>query len=126
MDTRLKVLLHGDTLVMAGVHAGLAAYPTLDVMQDSCVDVELPMLHELHPDVLILERDVMTPTALAALAEALPNMLLVSIDVEHGRILLWSDRRLRQFSLADFVRLIVGYAVAGAATEMSVVGGGSH
>lgn len=133
MDKRLKVLLHGDTLVLAGVHAGLAVYPTLDVMLSPGCDLALPTLHELAPDVVILERAAMTPTALATLAEELTNVLLLSIDAEQGRILMWSDRRIRQLSMTDFVRLIVNYAVVdlevGAPapmTDVSAAGGASR
>lgn len=118
MDTRLRVLLHGDTLVLAGVHAGLAVYPTLDVILCPGADMDVQTLREQHPDVIILEHNVaaapsLVPPTFAALAEELPDVLLLSIDVDRGRIVMWSGRRLRQFSTDDFVRLIVRHAAPG-------------
>lgn len=122
MDTRLKVLLHGDTLVLAGVHAGLAAYPMLDVILSPSVNVEIQALREQHPDVIILEHNAavppsFAPPSFAALAEELPNVLLLSIDADRGRILVWSGHRLREFSTDDLVRLILRHAATGTEAE---------
>ena len=118
MGTRLKVLLHGDSLVLAGVHAGLADYAMLDVTLDPGAEVDLHALRNLAPDVIILEHSAAaapscTPPSFTALAAELPNVLLISIDVDRDQMLMWSGRFLHRLSMADFVRLIVHHVAHG-------------
>lgn len=106
MGKRLKVLLFGDTLVLAGLRTSLAAYATLDV---TCLEgpvVSVQELYALRTEVVIFDVEAVQPALLYALVETLLDLLLVGIDVNRNRVLVWSGRQLRELSTCDLVEVI--------------------
>jgi DNA-binding NarL/FixJ family response regulator len=55
MATRVKVVLYGDTLVLAGLQASLAAYAGLEVLCLADPVVDAQELSTLQPNVVIVD-----------------------------------------------------------------------
>lgn len=106
MEKRVKVVLYGDTLLLAALHASLAGYSGLDV-----VAVENPLADErevctLAPDVVIVDIAAAQPASLYLLGAMLSNLLLVGVDAARERVLVWSGRQLSASSTRELVNLI--------------------
>jgi hypothetical protein len=106
MKTRRRVLLFGDTLLLASLRVSLLSYSGLDVLDvtDSVASEE--ELLTLHPDVVIFDVAGEQPTILHNLTEALPDLLLIGIDPSHSRGLVWSRHQLQELSTSDLVGII--------------------
>ncbi|MFO7631875.1 MAG: hypothetical protein R6W76_05000 [Caldilinea sp.] len=106
METRVKVVLYGDTLVLAGLQASLAAYAGLEVLclADSLADEQ--DFSTLRPDVVIVDAAVIPSPPLRLLNNLPPDFLLVSVDVAANRVQVWSSRQLSAVSTHDLVALI--------------------
>jgi hypothetical protein len=106
VEKPLKVLLYGDTLVLAGLQASLASYPGLEV-----TDLDRPAagdeeLCSLRPDVIIFDVAAVQPEFQYALVEKLPGLLLIGIDPSANRVLAWRGQQLHELSTGDLVELI--------------------
>ncbi len=106
MAEQQRVILYGDSILLAGVQASLSVLPDLDIITLE----ELPgdwvaILHELHPSALIFDLgSTRTDFPLAILQQS--NLLLIGIDPDHNQVLLWSGRHLRELSGQDLVGVI--------------------
>ena len=106
MGKRVKVVLYGDTLLLAALRASLVSYSGLDV-----VAVENPLADEravcgLEPDVVIVDIAAVQPASLYLLGAMLPNLLLVGVDVATSQVQVWSSQHLPAISTDDLVALI--------------------
>lgn len=117
MKTRLNVLICGDTLVLAGLRASLAAYAALDVIALERPDAAA--VCALHPDALIFDVGAIEPAALYAIAELLPGLLLVGVDAATSRVLLWSGQQEDPLSTGDLVTMIDRHSRRPAASEQA-------
>ena len=106
MGKPLKVLLYGDTLVLAGLEASLAAYPALELICLDTPDAGEHALCALRPDVVIFDTGAAQPAFQYALVEKLPDLLLVGIDASSNRALAWSGKQLCELSTGDLVEVI--------------------
>ena len=106
MEKRVKVVLYGNTLVLAGLQASLAAYAGLEVL---CVAEPLADAQEfstLRPDVIIVDAAAIPAPPLRLLNDLPPDLLLVSVDVATDRVQVWSGQQLSAASTHDLVALI--------------------
>ena len=106
METRVKVVLCGDTLVLAGLQASLAAYAGLEVLclADSLADEQ--DFSTLRADVVIVDAAAIPSPPLRLLNNLPPDILLVSVDVAANRVQVWSSRQLSAISTHELVALI--------------------
>ena len=106
METRVKVVLCGDTLVLAGLQASLAAYAGLEVLclADSPADEQ--DFSTLRADVVIVDAAAIPSPPLRLLNNLPPDILLVSVDVVTNRVQVWSSQQLSAVSTHDLVALI--------------------
>ena len=106
MAEQQKVILYGDTLILAGVQASLSLSPQLELI----VLEELPadwvaILHELHPSAVIFDLGSMQPDfPLRILLQS--NLLLIGIDPETHRALVWSRRQEVAAEARDLLEII--------------------
>lgn len=106
MEKRVKIVLYGDTLLLAALRASLVSYSGLNV-----VAVENPLADErdictLEPDVVIVDIATVQPASLYLLGAMLSNLLLVGVDAAMARVLVWSGRQLPASSTRELVNLI--------------------
>ncbi len=109
MEKRLKVLLYGDTLVLAGLRASLLSYANLEL-----IDFEVPQITEqnldaLGPEVIIYDVGAVQTMQLQKLTMKLPNLLMVGIDPSQNRGLVWSRQQLLELSTSDLVEVIARF-----------------
>lgn len=106
METRVKIVLYGDSLVLAGLQASLAAYTGLDVLclADPLTDEQ--ELTTLHPDVVIVDAATIPCRPLRMLDDLAAGLLLISVDAATSRVQFWSGQQLSASSTHDLIALI--------------------
>jgi len=87
METRQKVLVYGDSLVLAAVEASLRACPWFEVMAVNGPAAEADLLAS-GPSVVIFDMGAGRPESLLARIQAQPGLLLIGIDPESHEVLL--------------------------------------
>ena len=106
MEKHQKVLICGDTVLLAGLRASLESYPALEV---TSLDRPVAAKGELfgsRPDVIIFELGTVQPALRCALLEEFPGLLLVGIDPGTHRVWVWSGQQLGELTTRDLVELI--------------------
>jgi hypothetical protein len=106
METRLKVLIYGDTLLLAGLQASLAGYATLDVTVFGGQSVSAEELCAARPDAVLFDLEAVPPAFLSLLTRTLPDLLLVGVDAATNRVLIWSEQPFGALSTCDLVKLL--------------------
>ena len=106
MEKRIKVVLLGDTLVLAGLQASLATYAGLEVL---CLDDPLAGAQELsalHPDAVIVDAAAIQCPRLGLFSDLPADLLLVGVDAATNRVQVWSAQQLSAAATQDLVALI--------------------
>ncbi len=106
MNKRRRVLLYGKSLILGSVGTSLQQYPHLELVS---LAPPLPVVQELGalaPDVIIFDVEAARPEFAVALLAARPSLLLIGIDPDSDRMLLWSGRRSRALAIQDLVQAI--------------------
>ena len=98
--------MYGGTLVLASLQASLAAYDELDVTCLKETEASTEALCALRPDVVIFDVEAVHPAFHFVLAETLPDLVVVGIDSDQNRVLVWSGQQLRELSTRDLVEVI--------------------
>jgi len=107
---RKRVVLVGSSLALAGVRAGLEAYPGLEVITLETPPAEaVQILHALSPASVILDLSIVPPEFPFSLLEEQPG-LLIGIDPGSDRTWLLSGRQSRELSMRDLVEVIQAHA----------------
>ena len=121
MKERLKILLYGDTLVLAALQASLAAQPDLDVVGIIGMAASEQTLCALRPNVIIFDLGAVQPAFHYALVEKLPGLLLIGIDASTHRVLVWSGQQLYELSTIDLVEVIGRHTARGSGSGLAAV-----
>lgn len=101
-----RVVLYGDSLILAGVRASLEACPDLQVHSlDPSLDKPLDAIQALCPATLIFDLDAVRPDFQLALLQQ-PGLTLIGMEPETHQALVWSGRRAVAWEAADLVNLI--------------------
>ncbi len=104
---RRRVVLCGDSLLIAAMRASLDAYPSLDVIALPALSaVELERAIALAPAAVIFDEDGERREQLLSLLQERPDLLLIQVDVCSHAMLVLSGRRLTEPSTQDLVHLI--------------------
>jgi hypothetical protein len=106
METRVKVVLYGDTLVLAGLQASLATYAGLDVLCLAAPLADEQDIYTLRPDVVIVDAAAVPCPPFRLLSELPSDLLLVSVDAATNRVQVWSGQQMSAASTRDLVALI--------------------
>ncbi|HNS51549.1 MAG TPA: hypothetical protein PKO09_10250 [Anaerolineae bacterium] len=105
-ENRRRVVLYGDSLVLAGVRAGLAHCPDLQVLSlDPCLDNPLDAVRACCPATFIFDMDAVRPDFQLSLLQE-PGLRLIGIDPETHQALVWSGREESAVFAADLIHLI--------------------
>ncbi len=105
-ENRRRVVLYGDSLILAGVRAGLVRCPDLQVLSlDASLDNPMDAIRACCPATFIFDMDAVRPDFQLSLLQQ-PGLLLVGIDPETHQALVWSGREKAAVVAADLMNLI--------------------
>ena len=105
MEKTYRVIMFGNTLVLAGVKTSISLDP--DCVTLTCdPTTSLQELAAIHPDALIFELDAVPGEFLYSLSRALPGLLLIGIDPETNRTVLWAGQEASDVTAHDLTRVI--------------------
>jgi hypothetical protein len=101
-----RVIIYGSSVVMSGIAASLGLDPDCEV--SGCVmTVDRQVLDALQPDTLVFEKDAISPELLLTLSQEIPGLLLIGIDPQTNRALVWSGQQALGWSSQDLAQIIV-------------------
>lgn len=102
-----RVLVCGDSVALAGIAASLALDPDCQVAGHG-----LPLrdeeLRELQPDVIVFDLDAVPPAFVYTASRALRGVLLIGIDLETNRALVWNEQQAEGMCSQDLIDVIHG------------------
>jgi hypothetical protein len=103
-----RVVLCGDSLLLAAMRASLDAYPSLEVITLAAPSAaQLERVVALDPAAVIFDGGSERRDRLLSLLQERPDLLLIQVDVcSHGMLVL-SGRHLHEPTTLDLVQLIV-------------------
>ncbi len=104
---RRRAILYGNTLILQGVRASLANCADLEVIVlDQPAQVSPNELAAYCPAAVIFDMGAVPPQLLLGLFQQ-PGLLLVGMNSETHRALVWSGRQSAAVNAADLVRVLV-------------------
>jgi len=108
MRTHLRqVILYGDSLILQGVRASLANYPDVQVhCLDASAERLLDFIRVRRADVFIFDLAAAQPDFPLLLLQQ-PGLLLVGIDPETHRAMVWSGRQERAIMSGDLINVVL-------------------
>jgi hypothetical protein len=118
MDSERRVVLYGDTVVLAGVGKALSLLPRLRVVPlDPARPTAQQELDSLRPCALILDLTVVSAESALSLARGRPDLLLIGLEPGGERLLVLSAEQARGLTTEGLARLIeTGVPLAGKAS----------
>lgn len=107
MEEKLRVVVYGNSLSMAGIAASLKTDASLEVIT---LNPHLPgvqqQLRELNPAVIAFDLSDTTPGLDFRLIPKCPGMLLIGVDISKDDLLVLSSHTLSACSVVDLVNVI--------------------
>jgi hypothetical protein len=100
-----RVLVCGDSVALAGIATSLALDPDCQVAHHG-LPIRDEELRGLQPDVILFDLDAAPPAFVYNTSRALHGVLLIGIDLETNRALLWAERQAEGMSSRDLARVI--------------------
>ncbi len=100
-----RVIVYGNSVALAGIEASIKLDPECEVIAHAW-PISQQELCRLHPDVMIFELDAVQPEFLYTLSKELPGLLLISIDPESNRVLIWSGQQAEGWTIQDLEQVI--------------------
>ncbi len=98
------VTLHGNSLALSSIAAGLANHPGLRV-------IPAPDLGTLKPDAIIFDLAAGPPDFASQLGQAQTRVLLIGLDVAGGKAIVFSGQSSRVLTADDLVAVIESHAL---------------
>ena len=118
-----RAIVYGDSLILEGVRASLGKCPGLEVLVLHQPPEKLrDELRAYCPAALIFDLSVSQPDLLVSLFQN-PELLLIGIDPETHRALVWSGRQAATVDAADLLQVIVGAGPADPSPDLGINGG---
>ncbi len=100
-----RVLVCGSSVALAGIETSLSLEPGCVVLSHT-----LPISREelicLTPDVVLFDLDAVPPSFVYTVSNELPGALLIGIDLETNRALLWTEHHAEGMSSQDLAQII--------------------
>lgn len=107
MDAKRKVVLYGDTLVLAAVGRALSTRHELRVISlDPSRVTALGELDSHRPCAVILDLTEVTAESALGIVRGRPDLTLIGVDPTGGRLLVLSGEQAHALTTQDLVRLI--------------------
>ena len=111
MEERQKVVLYGNSLVLAGIEASLKAYPGIELI---CLDVQPPaevqQLCALSPAAVIFDLGAVPPEFPFSLLREQPDLLVIGVDAAGDKLLVLSGQQAHSLTTETLVQVIEGRA----------------
>jgi hypothetical protein len=105
-ENQRRVVLYGDSLILAGVRAGLESHPDLQVLfLDPSQEKPLDAVRAFCPATFVFDLAAVAPDFQLSLLQE-PGLLLVGVDAEAHQALVWSGREEAAVVAADLMDLI--------------------
>lgn len=105
-ESQRRVVLYGDSLILAGVRASLEQCPNLQVLSlDPTLDEPIDAVRACCPATFVFDLDAVRPDFQLSLLQQ-PGLLLVGIDPETHQAVVWSGREEAAAVAADLISLI--------------------
>jgi hypothetical protein len=105
-ENQRRVILYGDSLILAGVRASLETCPDLQILLlDPSQDKPLEAIRACCPAAFVFERDAVQPDVPLSLLQQ-PDLLLIGINPETHQALVWSGRQEPAVVAADLLSII--------------------
>ena len=98
-----RAILYGNSLILEGVRASLAALPGLEVL-DQPLDIPLEPDQTKGPTTVIFDLEAIQPDFLLTLLQQ-PGLQLIGIDPETHQAQVWSGRQVRVVVSADLIEI---------------------
>ena len=105
MRKTCRVVVFGNTLVLAGIQSSIALDRSCETIACDAT-ATLQQLMALCPDVLVFELDTVTGEFLYTLSREIPGLLLIGIDPETNRATFWAGQEAIGFTTYDLTRAI--------------------
>ncbi len=105
-QTKRRVLLYGESLILDAVGATLQQYPQLEIIALASSRATIQELAALAPDAIIFDVAGAHPDAALSLLAARPWLALIGIDPSTDQMLLWSGQHSRALTMQDLVQVI--------------------
>ncbi len=105
-STLRRLILYGDTLVLAGMRANLETRPGLEnVTFDQPLDDPAKALRSFCPATVIFDLKAIPPDFPPSFLQQ-PGLVLIGIDPETHQALVWSGQQFSALSMQEFIELI--------------------
>ncbi len=106
MAEQQKIILYGDTLILAGVQASLSLSPNVEIFVLSGTPADLAeSLSELHPSAVIFDLEA-HPTDFPPSLLQQPGLVLIGINTETHQAVLWAGQQIQELSVPDLIGII--------------------
>lgn len=107
MEERQKVVLYGNSLVLAGMGTSLKAFPDIDVIELGVPSENtISELCALHAQVVLFDLATLPPDFLLSLMQEKPKSLLIGLDAAGDRLLLLSGQQAHSLTTTRLVQII--------------------
>jgi hypothetical protein len=100
-----RVIVYGSNVALAGIQASLGKDPGMEVIGHTIAHNQQDLCR-LQPDAVIFELEAVPPEFPYTLSKELPGLLLVGIDLETNRVLLWSGEQAIGLTSQDLAQII--------------------
>jgi hypothetical protein len=123
VEPRQRVIVYGDSLILAGVQMTLRTHPGIEVVSiDTSSDDLAEELLVLQPEAIVFDLGGIHPSVSALLL--LSDLVLIGIDPERSQALVWSRRCEAALATTDLVDLIgsIGCTGSGQRSQPPVEG----
>lgn len=105
-STFRRLILYGDTLVLAGVRANLETHSDLEILVIDCpLDDPAKALRSFCPATIIFDLKAIPPDFPPSFLQQ-PGLVLIGIDPETHQALVWSGQQFSPLSMEEFIELI--------------------
>jgi hypothetical protein len=100
-----RVIVCGNSVALAGIETSLGMDDDCEVMGHA-MPAAVDELRELNPDVVIFELDAVQHELIYTLSKELPGLLMIGIDLETNRVVLWTQQQAEGWTSQDLARVI--------------------
>jgi len=105
MDKRQRVILYGDTLVLASIRASLEVNPSFEVIDLDASQVPRQDILALNPDTIIFDIHSVQSQFPSDLIQHWAGQL-IGINPDNNQVLLWTGHPMSELSVQDLVTVI--------------------
>ncbi len=111
MEKKQRVMIYGNSVILAGIKASISLDPNCEVVNYDMTSGQ-EEIYALRPDVIIFDLNAVQPDFHYKLAQELsrlpgqPRLLLIGIDPETNRALVWSGWEAKALSSQELALMI--------------------